>query len=405
MTKVARRHGVSSSFMARVCDRMNVPRPPRGYWAQLAAGKASAKPDLPPPRLDHEIEWVRDGEQRTTLWDPPAALTKETPPEPLPAKSSRRSLHSLIAGARPHFEKVRSSDNGYLRPYKKLLVDVYVSSESLDRALAIANHTFLALEERGYAVSLARSGLYFQRPELDERLQASPNRYNPNGWSPERPTVTFVGTVAFGLTVYELSEHVEAKYSNGVYVRVVRDERQVARRFAQATPWVSKHEMPSGLLGLRATSPYPVARWEKSWRESRRGELKSMIPDIIRELEADAALLAELVRIGEEKAEAERAEWEEQSRRWKLEEQERQRAKAISASSAELLSIIEDWARAKRIEDFFDDVLRRSSSLSEDERQLLAKRALKARAMLGGVDALEKLRQWRTPEEFDHANS
>lgn len=39
MTKVAVRYGVSSSFLARVCERLNVPRPPRGYWAQLEVGK------------------------------------------------------------------------------------------------------------------------------------------------------------------------------------------------------------------------------------------------------------------------------------------------------------------------------------------------------------------------------
>lgn len=31
MTKVAARYGVSSSFLARVCERLNVPRPSRGY--------------------------------------------------------------------------------------------------------------------------------------------------------------------------------------------------------------------------------------------------------------------------------------------------------------------------------------------------------------------------------------
>lgn len=30
MTKVAARYGVSTSFLARVCDRLNVPRPARG---------------------------------------------------------------------------------------------------------------------------------------------------------------------------------------------------------------------------------------------------------------------------------------------------------------------------------------------------------------------------------------
>jgi hypothetical protein len=31
MTKLAARHGVSSNFLARVCERLNVPHPRRGY--------------------------------------------------------------------------------------------------------------------------------------------------------------------------------------------------------------------------------------------------------------------------------------------------------------------------------------------------------------------------------------
>ena len=33
MTTVALKYEVSSSFMARICTRLKVPRPPRGYWA------------------------------------------------------------------------------------------------------------------------------------------------------------------------------------------------------------------------------------------------------------------------------------------------------------------------------------------------------------------------------------
>ena len=36
MLKVAARFKVSSSYMARICGLMNVPRPERGYWAKLA---------------------------------------------------------------------------------------------------------------------------------------------------------------------------------------------------------------------------------------------------------------------------------------------------------------------------------------------------------------------------------
>jgi hypothetical protein len=63
MMKVAARHGVSSSFLARVCERLNIPRPSRRYWAQLEVGKASAKPPLPEARLGDELEWSREGER------------------------------------------------------------------------------------------------------------------------------------------------------------------------------------------------------------------------------------------------------------------------------------------------------------------------------------------------------
>ena len=46
MLRVAARFGVSSSYMARVCTLLNVPRPERGYWAKLAVGKAPKQPPL-----------------------------------------------------------------------------------------------------------------------------------------------------------------------------------------------------------------------------------------------------------------------------------------------------------------------------------------------------------------------
>ena len=48
MLRVAARFGVSSSYMARVCTLLNVPRPERGYWAKLAVGKAQQQPPSTP---------------------------------------------------------------------------------------------------------------------------------------------------------------------------------------------------------------------------------------------------------------------------------------------------------------------------------------------------------------------
>ena len=39
MTRLANRLEVSSNYLARVCEALNVPHPPRGYWARRAAGE------------------------------------------------------------------------------------------------------------------------------------------------------------------------------------------------------------------------------------------------------------------------------------------------------------------------------------------------------------------------------
>ena len=59
MLAVAKRYGVSSNYLARVCERMNVPRPHRGYWQKLRAGARKEPPPLPEAIAGDELEWSR----------------------------------------------------------------------------------------------------------------------------------------------------------------------------------------------------------------------------------------------------------------------------------------------------------------------------------------------------------
>lgn len=48
LTVVARRYGLSDVSVAKLCTRLNIPRPSQGYWAKRAAGKpVPAVPVLP----------------------------------------------------------------------------------------------------------------------------------------------------------------------------------------------------------------------------------------------------------------------------------------------------------------------------------------------------------------------
>ena len=46
--QVAKRYGVSDVAIAKACALLDVPKPPRGYWARKAAGqKLPNRPPLP----------------------------------------------------------------------------------------------------------------------------------------------------------------------------------------------------------------------------------------------------------------------------------------------------------------------------------------------------------------------
>jgi hypothetical protein len=397
MTAVAARYGVSGSFLARVCSRLSVPRPPRGYWARHAAGKATKRLALPPPRPQDELTWNRRG----------AAPTRVPRPLPKPPDATRRprrraaalrpTLHPLIRGAREHFDAARERDH-YLRPAKKRLVDLVVSKQTLPRALELANALFLALEDRGHSVEFAPAHERWGRGEIDVREAGRTPRAYPTFWSPWRSTVVFIGTVAVGLTLHEMSEEVECRYLHGTYVRA-SELGPAPRGGYGAASWTSMRELPSGRLCLEAYAPYPRAKWTDRWREAKPGDLQAKLRTIARALEAAAPVIAQEVEAGEREAEIERQRWEAAEQKRRREEAARARAEARKASRATLAAIIERWAEAKRVEAFFEDAARRAASIEGEASSAMLERLQRARELLGGVDALERFRSWQTPEE------
>ena len=111
--------------------------------------------------------------------------------------------------------------------------------------------------------------------------------------------------------------------------------------------WTSTHDFPTGRLCLQAYSPYPLAQWTQQWRETKKRDLLTRIPTIVRELAKATVDIARLVEEGERQAELERQRWAAQMEQWEREEAERRAAEALKDSKKELLEIIEMWADVK----------------------------------------------------------
>lgn len=399
MLKVAARFKVSSSFMARVCTQLNVPRPQRGYWAKLAVSKAPKRPALPEAGPGDSLEWSRGGGhlyQKRVLPTPPSIEQKR---RPLPEKTLP-DIHPLIVGAKPFFEAGRESFHAkYLKPAKKLLVDFAVSKSGLDNALSFANQLFLAFEARGHRVVIAPPSESFRRAAVDEHDPPRNHSVYNDLWSPLRCTVVYIGTVAVGLTIIELSEAVEVRYINGEYVRL-RDYVPPKRsRAAWNDGWTSTRDLPTGRFCLQAYSPYLVANWTRQWRASKKRSLEGNIPAIVRGLEKDVIEVARLVEEGEIQAELDRRRRQEEFARWERAQAEKRAAEALNDSKEDLLAIIDVWAQANRIKEFFDDVEKRLEEIAETEQPTIRERLKRARDIVGSVDALEQFKSWEAPED------
>lgn len=403
MLKVAKQFGVSSSYMARVCTSMHVPRPERGYWARLAFGQTVHKPALPEARAGDVLSWGR-GED---LKNAPRTIPKAPPIESVPSQKSIRKhsgQHPLVWGAKALFEAGRVSYwSEYLKPNKKLLVDLTVSKTGLERALSFADALFWHFEDCGHRVVIAPEHEHFGRAAVDQHEVPKKNSsYNDSSrlWSPGRPTVVYIGTVAIGLTIIELSELADAKSINGGYERL---EPSIAERMKarDRDSWrYTTHDFPSNRLCLQAYSPYRVAEWTKQWRETKGVDLKKQVPSIVEELVRETRAIVQLIEEGERQAAIRRQQWEEEQRQWERKEAERKAAEALKRSTQQLMDFIETWGKAKRINAFLDEIAASLASLDTDLRPHFENRLERIRTMIGDTDALRGLRNWKTPEEW-----
>jgi hypothetical protein len=396
MTKIAERYGVSSSYLARVFTHLNIPRPAVGYWAKVAAGKRKASPPLPEVQPGALVAWSRNGA--------PEQISRSLPKAPAKSRgrsSSRVAIlprrHPLLVDIEEHFKKAKETDEGYLRPSKRSMADLIVSNSGISHAVDFANQLYLAFMGKGFAVALADPTTHMGRASVDHREQESKRYVHPALWQPQRPTVVYIGTVVFGLSIYEISEYVHVKRPDKKYVRLA-DLPVTKRRSDYRDGWMMSADMPTGRLCLQVYSPYYGVDWIQRWTENKPGDLVSRIPSIVKSLKAEAPILASKVEIERVRREQERHRHELQMEEWKRKEAEKRRLKAIQDSRDSLEAVIQTWAKVNSIRSFFDDIALSADRLGPEQRKSVLDRLEKAKDLIGDLDALKHFQSWAPPE-------
>ena len=133
MTAVAARYKVSANYLARVCHHLNVPHPPRGYWAKLHARKEAECPNLPQARPGEVLEWLK-GEGVPRMADLLLIAKNKNDNQITNRSAGTQSLHhQLVAGVRDYFEACRFSEIGYFRAEAKKKAEVQRQQWEVER--------------------------------------------------------------------------------------------------------------------------------------------------------------------------------------------------------------------------------------------------------------------------------
>lgn len=155
---VALRYQLSDVGLKKLCSRLLIPTPPRGYWAKLKAGRTvpgcpSLKPYKGNPR--HLYRFVAQPVKPTEGNVPvderlePVLAFESDPANYIQVPSRVTRWHHLVAATRDAFNTGYKDSRGMPLPGGKG-IDIAVSADQRMRALRVMNTLIKALEKRGF---------------------------------------------------------------------------------------------------------------------------------------------------------------------------------------------------------------------------------------------------------------
>src|SRR5437867_3393657 len=164
VTKVAARYGISDVALAKVCRKLDVPVPPRGYWRRLERGWQPARPPLSKrrPGIPCSVELMNrpptsDGAPRSPEVEAQEAFEQQ-PRNRVRVPRRLVDPHPLVARTAERLRVAKPGKYGTVGAWGDKTLDVQVGPRSVERALRLMDALVKALEARGLRVGVASEG-------------------------------------------------------------------------------------------------------------------------------------------------------------------------------------------------------------------------------------------------------
>jgi len=331
--KLAAQYGISDVGLSKICKKLNVPKPPRGYWAMIASGKQPPQTPLPKLRYGQSSRYVlqistakqqareESDEARNLI------IAAEKPENLITVPKRLADIHPLVAEMREGFAKDKPGENGLIRPLGKFYCDMRVAPGNVNRALRILNTVMKELESRDVEIIIKKD---------------------------KTPSARFV---LFG---EELEIFIHEKVRRTDHILTEIEKKKQKRDYWYSQPrW---DYMPTGKLsiGVDAWGLYDI---RKKWSDTK----YRVIEDILNEIIIGVIRAADFLRRRSIEREEEQRRREEEYRR---REEERKRIEIEKAKLQELENQAYLWAKSKQLRAYIEAVQESASVRDLDDEDV-----------------------------------
>jgi hypothetical protein len=159
--KLAEEYGISDVMIAKLCRKMDIPKPPLGYWRRIETG-AKIEP-MPLPKASDKtgryvyINAVTDDDIIKLSPEILTIVNQEALAEnQIKIADNFNDAHPLITKTKQYIDKTETKEEfePIILPRGKGFLNLSVSRSQANRALLIMNGLIKALEKRGYEVKV-----------------------------------------------------------------------------------------------------------------------------------------------------------------------------------------------------------------------------------------------------------
>jgi hypothetical protein len=153
-TKLAKELGISDVALAKICRKLNVPKPGPGHWRLVQLGWEIERPALPALGKNAAVEAIIDPEAHRTGRSDLAGVGADGKQKPqfevVPVPETLHGAHHLISRMKRLLEAEKPGWGGIVEvPWRLSVMEISVSRAQTGRALRLMDALVKALERRG----------------------------------------------------------------------------------------------------------------------------------------------------------------------------------------------------------------------------------------------------------------